>query len=226
MSPPSFPPSVPCSGAPFPPRGPLAAFPRFIGTTRHSDSLTTFPPGFVAFVGAVPPPPVFRSRGGRAPILRGPGLFTGFPNRPINVESSGPPRFLEDPLVCVPRSQTPARPQDLACCDPGMLPSATRTASALATIQFFRGSITRPTYSLSTLRGPGHPGTTQDSLPAGGLLCRAGFEPAGSLREVSALHRFLLTQALPGALESFDTVLESWGNRAAGPRRGPGRCLP
>src|SRR3712207_1393449 len=28
--------------------------------------------------------------------------------------------------------------------------------------------------SLSTLRSPGHPGTTQDSLPAAGLLGRAG----------------------------------------------------
>ena len=188
MSPPSFPPSVPCSGAPFPPRGPLTAFPRFFGTTKHSDSLTTFPPGFVAFASAVPPPPVFRSRGGRAPILLGPGLFTGFPNRPLDMESSGPPRFLEDPLVCVPRSQTPASPPGPGLNGPGLLPSAIRTASALATIQIFRGSITRPTHSLSTLRSPGRPGTTQDSLPAGGLLYRAGFEPAGFLREVSALY--------------------------------------
>ena len=42
---------------------------------------------------------------------------------------------------------------------------------------------------------------TQDSLPAGGPPCRAGFEPAGFQCEVSVLlpHRFLLTQALPGA---------------------------
>ncbi len=178
-------------------------FPCFPGTTRHSDSLTTLPPGFVAFAAAVPPPPVFRSRGGRVPILREPGLFTGFPNRPLDVESSGPPRFLENPPVDVPCSLTPARPQDQACYGPGLLPSATRTASALATIQFFRGSITRPTHSLSTLRSPGCPGTTQDSLPAGGLLCRTGFEPAGSLREVSALYiassspRLLLAHTSP-----------------------------
>src|SRR5216683_6984423 len=33
MSPPSFPPAVPCHGIPFPPRGPLDRFPRFAGTT-------------------------------------------------------------------------------------------------------------------------------------------------------------------------------------------------
>ena len=40
----------------------------------------------------------------------------------------------------------------------------------------------------------------QDSLPAGGLrLCRAGVEPAGSLREVS-VHGILLSRAYPGAI--------------------------
>ncbi len=97
---------------------------------------------------------------------------------------------------------------------PGLLPSAIRTASALATLQFFRGSITRPTHLLSTLRSPGCPGTTQDLLPAGGLLYRTGFEPAGFLREVSALyitsssprlylaHTNRLTPFLPGGLPS------------------------
>ena len=40
----------------------------------------------------------------------------------------------------------------------------------------FRGSITRPKHSLSTLRSAGYPNATQDSLPAAGLLCRAGFD--------------------------------------------------
>ncbi len=50
----------------------------------------------------------------------------------------------------------------------------------------FRCSIPQPASSLSTLRSLGDPRSTQDSLPAGGLLCRAGFEPAGVLREVSS----------------------------------------
>ena len=170
--------------------------------TRHSDSLMILPRDFVSFAATVPPPPVFRSHGGRAPILREPGLLTGFPNRFLDVESSGPPRFLGDPSVHVPRSSTPARPRSQALAAPPVLPSAVSTASALATCSF-RGSITRPAHSLSTLRSPGYPGTTQDSLPAGGLLCRARAVPAGSLMRfplrLYLLHCFLLTQASPGA---------------------------
>ena len=46
-----------------------------------------------------------------------------------------------------------------------MRPSTFSTASA-PTIRFFRGSITRPVHSLSTLRRMDHSTTTQDSLPA------------------------------------------------------------
>ena len=54
-----------------------------------------------------------------------------------------------------------------------MLPSVIITTSA-PTTDPFRGSITRPAHSLSTLRSPDYSGTTQDSLPAAGQLCRAG----------------------------------------------------
>src|SRR6516225_9814469 len=49
MSPPSFPRTCPCSDAPFPPRGPSGWFPRFLGTTKHSDFLPPLPPCFVSF---------------------------------------------------------------------------------------------------------------------------------------------------------------------------------
>jgi hypothetical protein len=49
MSPPSFPQTCPCSGAPFPPRGPSGRFPRFLGTVKHSDFLPPLPRCFVAF---------------------------------------------------------------------------------------------------------------------------------------------------------------------------------
>src|SRR5208282_4677112 len=48
-SPPSFPRTFPCSGAPFPPRGPSGRFPRFIGNTKHSDFLPPFARRFVSF---------------------------------------------------------------------------------------------------------------------------------------------------------------------------------
>ena len=118
------------------------------------------------------------TEGGGRPSPSGLGCSPDAHRSPV-VESSGPPRFLGHPLVYVPRSLTPANPRAWPCFGSGMLPSATSTASAIATEQVFRGSITRPAHSLSTLRSPGLPGTTQDSLPAGALLCRTGFEPAG-----------------------------------------------
>jgi hypothetical protein len=65
-----------------------------------------------------------------------------------------------------------------------MLPSACGTASA-PTISEFRGSITRPTSSPSTLRSGGYPNATQDSLPGGGQPYPSGTRPAGSVRKVS-----------------------------------------
>jgi len=52
-----------------------------------------------------------------------------------------------------------------------VLPSGYKTTSA-STLRSFRGSITRPACSLSTLRSLGRPSTTQDSVPAAGQLCR------------------------------------------------------
>src|SRR6266496_4964585 len=66
----------------------------------------------------------------------------------------------------------------------------------------FRGSIAWPSRSLSTLRRTSYLVSTQDSLPAGGRLRRAGLAPAGSLRKVSKNAYFIpfpLPQASPGA---------------------------
>jgi hypothetical protein len=61
-----------------------------------------------------------------------------------------------------------------------LLPS-NRFQDVSSTIFFlFRGSITRPIDSLSTLRSRGHPRTTQDSLPTRWLgFGRTGLSPAG-----------------------------------------------
>ncbi len=75
-----------------------------------------------------------------------------------------------------------------------ILPSASGTASA-PTISKFRGSITRPASSLSTLRSDGYPSATQDSLPGGGRPYPGGTRPAGSVRKVSETTH--LTSSLP-----------------------------
>ena len=162
------------------------AFPCFAGSTRHSDSLTTFPPGFVAFASAVPPPPVVRSQKEAGAHLPQAWAFHRMPTGHLSWSRQGLPGSWATLLCACPALRPRRDPKAWPCFGSGVLPSATITASALATILRFRGSITRPTHLLSTLRSPGYPGTTQDSLPAGALLCRAGFEPAGLLSEVSA----------------------------------------
>jgi hypothetical protein len=49
MSPPSFPRTLPCFGAPFPRRGPSGWFPRVLGVTERSDFLPPLPRRFVSF---------------------------------------------------------------------------------------------------------------------------------------------------------------------------------
>src|SRR6516225_79708 len=81
-----------------------------------------------------------------------------------------------------------------------MLPSAKLTASAPA-IPYFRGSITRPAHSLSTLRRMGHPTATQDSLPDGRPAFPGGIDyPLGPNERFQVLS-ILLSQASPGALK-------------------------
>jgi hypothetical protein len=79
-----------------------------------------------------------------------------------------------------------------------MLPSADQMASASTTMGF-RDSFTRPVHSLSTLRGQHCYWLAQDSLPVGGQPYRSGLPPAGCNERFPLLHRFLLSQAWPGA---------------------------
>src|SRR6516164_2824192 len=80
-----------------------------------------------------------------------------------------------------------------------MLPSAKLTASAPA-IPYFRGSITRPAHSLSTLRRMGHPTATQDSLPDGRPAFPGGIDYPLGPNEMFQVLSILLSQASPGAL--------------------------
>lgn len=82
--------------------------------------------------------------------------------------STGSPRFLGSPFASMLCSPTPADPARQAFRDAHdvAFPSVDSVGSAILT---FRGSITRPARSLSTLRGSDYSDhTTQDSLPAGG----------------------------------------------------------
>ena len=65
----------------------------------------------------------------------------------------------------------------------------------------FRGSITRPMRSLSTLHGDGHPPPRKTRFRLGTSLGRAGLYLQGpSTRFLLCLHRIPLAQASPGAL--------------------------
>jgi hypothetical protein len=83
-----------------------------------------------------------------------------------DVEAS---QLLGDSLCACPARETPARPatpRQVRCAE-----IAFRRYNAVGPrgLSCSRGSVTRPTHSLSTLRSTGRPGATQDSLPAGCL---------------------------------------------------------
>jgi hypothetical protein len=96
------------------------------------------------------------------------------------------------------RSLRSHEPRDPRCC----LPLSKRRRPPLRSA--FRGSITQPAHSLSTLRRDGRPSTTQDSLAAGAhplpreTLLSQGTN--GRFRLWIPGHSLLLPQASPGAL--------------------------
>jgi len=146
-----------------------------------SESLRPFPPHFVAFVWRYHVcDAVFRVRPFAAPTAgrraRGrPGVsYAGCPIPALNVETTGLPRFLGNPNADMPCSSTPTGPAGPSHFSPPDTAFRGHYCVGSRNDKFFRGSITRPAHSLSTLRSRGHPRTTQDSLPAVGLLCRAG----------------------------------------------------
>jgi len=97
-------------------------------------------------------------------------------------EIGGPPRFLGNPGAYMPCSLTPAGWYRSGQYNRSILPSDIYTASA-PTARTFRGSITRPAHSLSTLRRSRLPASTQDSLLAGDQPLPGGIGyPPGSLR--------------------------------------------
>jgi len=107
--------------------------------------------------------------GGDGAAFRKPGFwYPGpTPGSLLLVETVGPPRFLGDPFVCMPRPLTPAE-----CPPPGhlgesLLPSGPSRPSAA--LQLSISGLDHAAYTLAVYASQaGSPQTTQDSLPAGG----------------------------------------------------------
>jgi hypothetical protein len=144
-----------------------------------------------------------RSHAGTGAARHGPGAY--FPDSPKPVFLSGGSRA----------SQVPGRTHCLHALlfDPGgisaLLPLATKILPSThwngvgSHVALFRGSISRPTDSLCTLRSTGYPNTTQHSVPAVGTLGRAGFVtrwvPMTGFKD--SIAPFPLSQVFPGALQ-------------------------
>jgi hypothetical protein len=116
-------------------------------------------------------------------------LVQGLPYAPVlSLETPALPRLPAHPcalaLLSRPRWDYPPLPLRWAnCCLPDV------QSCRLPHDQYFRGSITRLSHSLSTLRRWGHPQTTQDSLPACWLcFCRMDLSSTGRVLEVSRCH--------------------------------------
>src|ERR1700733_7117536 len=136
-SPPSFPSSGPCAGATLSSAGSLGLVPLphryYCGTPKPRRSSS---PHFVSSFGGTPAPAAAGHRGSDG--------GSQVPGDPLCTCPALRPRWTSVPGPCASsRSSTL------------VLPSANATASAPTTI--FRGSITRPTHSLSTLRSQGRP---------------------------------------------------------------------
>src|SRR3990172_2462232 len=190
MSPACFPPTVSGLDARFPPQGPLgwsvpASSVLSGATTPHRPSRRT---SFPSLGGTI------HARTVRSPRWsvphRGAGGFCS-PRRypPGDLISDGNDRASHvpgEPAVSMPCSSTPA-----GSSAPGLSGATTRPPleprRRLPRSQF-RGSITRPGHSLSTLRRMDRSTTTQDSLPATGQVLPDGIGyPLGSNERFQSL---------------------------------------
>jgi hypothetical protein len=178
MSPPSFPPSVPCPGSsahanfPFPPRDPSGRFPRFIGTTGRSDFLPS-----IACCRADCSLASLR-------FLRS--------ALPPSAETTRSPRFLENPRV------------HAALCDPGGPPSQAIRAMPYSSARrcclppslrlglqhWFISGLDQRGLHARCLRFAARVALCRHARLATGVVAhlrRTGFQPAGFHREVSAM---------------------------------------
>ena len=185
MFPASFPPKVPSLWRPLPTTGSLRvgspASQVIFGapTPCHPSPRASLPsPSDTA-----PVPDSFALIVGQVSPIMSRGLVSGLPFPVVcRTEMTGPPRFLGDPLSACPALRPRWNSGTLAAKYPEYcLPLVERRR--LPQLRF-RGSITRPTDFLCTLRSSGCPNTTQHSVPAANTLGRVGLVTYGvPLRE-------------------------------------------
>ena len=190
--------SLPSAGSP------QARCPNFDGTMKMSDFLPSFSPRFVSFAWRYHYRASVFVSPARPDAGLGPGVFGCGNSQPhvIDVETTGSLRFLGDPTVPMPCSQTPAGPPHQAITVVRRGPRIAKPRG-LPRLAKFRGSIAGPQHSLSTLRRLRCRSSTQDSLPGAGQALPCGLSNRRVSRKVSEL------QSLP-PFPSFLTQLANW----------------
>jgi hypothetical protein len=148
-------------------------------TTKHSDFLTPFPRRFVSFAAR------YRHRAlGFAPAdarhnLRGPGVIHRIPlDRFLSTETTGPPRFLEDPYERALLSD-PGGTSALGHCRASVLSSAKRTASTPTTNTNFGAQSHGPHTRCLRFAGWIAPPPRKTRFRTAGLPFRTGFVTRG-----------------------------------------------
>ncbi len=121
-----------------------------------------------------------------------------------SVETAGSPTFLGNPDFALALLSDPGRTNasghNDASARPPLCPRRRLPHS------YFRGSITRLRHWLSTLRRPGRPDTTQDSLPVAGQALPDGLAyPQGSIERFHDISYFLLSILLSQVQRSART---------------------
>jgi hypothetical protein len=229
----SVPPSAPCCGGPFPPPGPFGSVPR-LQRYYEPPRLLLFRPAALRFLRLAVP------HGRAARSLRS---WCSARTTAAWVLVFGPPT--DDSRGNQQTSQVPGQPVRtcpalrprqgrgrLGITTSTVVPSAHSTASAPGT-NTFRGSMTRPMRSLSTLHVAGHPTPRKTRSRLAACLGRTGLSPAGLLRRLLSTRSTLSSsssppQAWPGALNALSsrgprlgvvTASSSW-------RRGGSGCRP
>lgn len=180
------------------------AFPCFAGTTRNSDSLTTFPPGSVAFASAVPPPPVVCSQKEAGAHLLQARADHRMPTDHSSWSRQGLPGSWAALLCTCPALRPRRDPSAWPCFSSGVLPSATRTASALATDQIFEAQSRGPHTRCLRFAARVSPPPRKTCFRLEPSFAGRGLNPQGCSPKFQLLHRFLLGQASPGALPLSD----------------------